>query len=36
VPPQRGCWWLGRRWSLLLGEKTCSFLPHGCNTLPHK
>jgi hypothetical protein len=23
-----GCrWWLGRRWSLLLGEKTCSFVP---------
>jgi hypothetical protein len=28
VPPRRDCRWrLRRRWSLLLGAKTCSFLP---------
>jgi hypothetical protein len=34
VPPRRRCrWWHGWRWSLLLGKKACSFLPHICCTL---
>jgi hypothetical protein len=37
VPPRRGCrWWLRRWWSLLLGEKTCSFLPWLQHSPPHK
>jgi hypothetical protein len=37
VSPRRGCrWWLRRRWSLLLGAKTCSFLPWSQHSLPHK
>jgi hypothetical protein len=37
VPPWRGCrWWLRQRWSLLLGAKTCSFLPWLQHSLPHK
>jgi hypothetical protein len=37
VPPRRGCrWWLRRRWSLLLGAKTCSFLQCLQQSLPHK
>jgi hypothetical protein len=34
VPPRRRRRrWLGRRPPLLLGEKTCGFLPHDCSTL---
>jgi hypothetical protein len=32
-----GCRWsLGKRWSLLLSAKTCSFLPWLQHSLPHK